>query len=184
MLETPTKALAEDVDTAIRDAYHTLRNALHKVEDLKMRVIREPNVKPFGQEHDEMYKMYLDLSRRFQTTREEVRDRSGPTLPQPPTPAQEPAPPPPTPAPAPALVPVPSKEGPPVTPAPASVPAPSPKEPLIVPTPAPVPTQVQVPVPSTEEPPTAKLPVRRSKSRPYVLVPVRFVTLSSHTTGG
>jgi len=176
MLETPTKALAEDVDTAIRDAYHALRNALHKVEDLKMRVIREPDVRPFGQEDDEMYKMYLDLSKRFQTTREEVRDRSGPALPQPPAPIPESAPPrPPTPAPAP--VPVPSTEEPPAAPPSVIAPAPSTKELPI--TPAPVP----VPPPSTEEPRPVKVLIKRSRSRPYVLVPVGFLTLSPYAVG-
>lgn len=177
MLETSTKALAEDVDTAIRDAYHALRNALHKVEDLKMRVIREPDVKPFGLEDDEMYKMYLDLSKRFQTTREEIRDRSGPALPQPPAPIPEPAPPPP-PAPTLAPVPVPRTEEPHAALTPAPVPAPSTEEPRTAPTPVPVPT------PITEEPRTVKFLAQRSKSRPYVLVPVGFLTLSPYPMGG
>ena len=184
MPETPTKALAEDVDTAIRDAYHALRNALHKVEDLKMRVIREPDVKPFGQEDDEMYKMYLDLSRRFQATREEIRDRSGPALPQPPAPIQEPAPPRP-PTPTPVVVPVPSTEEPRAAPPPVQAPAPSTKELRTTPAPVPVPAPVPapVPVPITEEPRPVKAPARRSKSRPYVLVPVGFLTLSPYTMG-
>jgi len=193
MLETSTKALAEDVDTAIRDAYHALRNALHKVEDLKMRVIREPTVKPFALEDDEMYKMYLDLSKRFQSTREEIRDRSGPALPQPPAPIPEPAPPRP-PTPTPALVPVPRTEEPPVKPTPVPVPVPSTEEPRTAPAPVQVPTPsteeprtapapAPVPTPSTEEPRTVKLPAKRNKSRPYVLVPVGFLTLSPYTMG-
>lgn len=87
MPETSTEKLAEDVDTAIRDAYHALRTALHRVEDLKMNLIRQPDVKPFEPEHEEMYKMYLDLSKRFQEMREEVHDRShGLGQPQHPTP--------------------------------------------------------------------------------------------------
>lgn len=76
MPETSTKQLVEDVDSAIRDAYHTLRTALHKVEDLKMQLMRQPESNPFGPEHDEMYRMYLSLSERFQATREGIRDRS------------------------------------------------------------------------------------------------------------
>jgi hypothetical protein len=89
MPETSTKQLVDDVDTAIRDAYHALRTALHKVEDLKMKLIRKPEANPFGPEHEEMYRMYLDLSKRFQATREEIRDRSN--LVQPPPPTPEPA---------------------------------------------------------------------------------------------
>ena len=90
--ETPTKEQAEEVDTAIRDAYRAIRTALHKVEDLKMGIIRQPDVNPFGPEHDVMYDRYLDLSKRFQTTREElsVRDRSGLAQPRPPTPGPAP----------------------------------------------------------------------------------------------
>ena len=92
MPETPTTKLAEEVDTAIRDAYHAIRTALHKVEDLKMGIIRQPDVNPFGPEHDKMYEMYLDLTKRFQTTREElsVRDRSCLAQPRPPTPGPPP----------------------------------------------------------------------------------------------
>ena len=77
-LDIQTSGLVEDVDIAIRDAYQALRTAVHKLEDLKMRVIRGPVVKPFGQEHDVMYKMYLDLSARFHVTREEICDRHSP----------------------------------------------------------------------------------------------------------
>ena len=115
MAETSTEKLAEDVDTAVRDAYHALRTALHRAEDLKMKIIRQPDVKPFKPEHDEMYQMYLDLSKRFQEMRKEVRDRSGLAQLRPATPE---------------------------------------------------------PAPRTEEPRTVKLPFQRSKSRPYVLVPV------------
>ena len=82
MPEASTSELAEEVDTAIRDTYHALRTALHKLEDLKMKIIRHPQATPFEPEHDEMYKMYLDLSARFQTTREEIRERSGLVQPQ------------------------------------------------------------------------------------------------------
>lgn len=124
MPETSTKQLVDDVDTALRGAYHALRTALHKVEDLKMKIIRQPEANPFGPEHDEMYKMYLDLSKRFRATREEIRDRSNMVYPPPPTP--EPAP------------------------------------------------------HMEEEPPVTKplSPGKRSKSRPYVLVPVSLA--SSH----
>jgi hypothetical protein len=128
MPETSTKKLAGDVDTAIRDAYHALRTALHKVEDLKMKIIQQPDsANPFGAEHDEMYKMYLDLSKRFQTTREEIRDRSGQVQPRPPTPG---------------------------------------------------------PAPRADESCTVKPPVQRSKSRPYVLVPVGFVISSLYIVKG
>jgi len=127
MPETSTEKLVEDVDTAIRDAYHALRTALHKVEDLKMKIIRRPDVNPFGPEHDEMYKMYLDLSKRFQTTREEICGRSGVVQPRLPT---------------------------------------------------------QGPAPRTDEPRIGKLPSQRSKSRPYVLVPVGFVISSSFAVKG
>jgi len=127
MPETSTEKLVEDVDTAIRDAYHALRTALHKVEDLKMKIIRQPDVNPFGPEHDEMYKMYLDLSKRFQTTREGIRGCGDLAQPRPPT---------------------------------------------------------QGPVPRTDEPRIGKLPFQRGKSRPYVLVPVGFVILSSFTAKG
>jgi len=73
-----TSGLVEDVDAATRDVYHALRTALHKLEDLQMRVIRGPDAKPFGKEHDKMYKMYLDLSARFQATREEMCDYGSP----------------------------------------------------------------------------------------------------------
>ena len=53
-----------------------------------MKIIREPAPNPFGPEHEEMYEMYLDLSKRFQEMREEIRDRSD--LVQPPTPTPEP----------------------------------------------------------------------------------------------
>ena len=76
-LDIQTSGLVEDVDIATRDAYQALRTAVHKLEDLKMRVIRGPGAKLFGQEHDVMYKMYLDLSARFYTTREEICDRHG-----------------------------------------------------------------------------------------------------------
>lgn len=128
MSETSTEKLAEDADSAIRHAYHALRTALHKLEDLKMKIIRQSDAKPFGPEHDEMYEMYLDLSKRFQTTREEIRDRSGLAQPRPPTPE---------------------------------------------------------PPPCTDiEPRTVKHPFQRSKSRPYVLVPVSFTILSSFTVEG
>jgi hypothetical protein len=90
MAETRTKRLVKDIDTATRDAYHALRTALYKVEDLKMEIIQQPGDNPFGAEHDEMYKMYLDLSKRFQDLREEIRDRPGnlvqaqPSTPEPP----------------------------------------------------------------------------------------------------
>lgn len=128
MPETLTGKLAEDVDAAIRDAYHALRTALHKVEDLKMKMIRQPDVKPFGPEHEEMYKMYLDLSKRFQETREEIRDRSPTVQPQPPTPGPAPC--------------------------------------------------------TTGESRSGKSPFQRSKSRPYVLVPVSFVVSSPFTIKG
>lgn len=86
MPETSTKRLVEDLDTALRDAYHVLRTVLHKAEDLKMKMIRQPEANPFGPEHDEMYKMYLDLSKRFQEMREEIRGRTIPVQLQPPTP--------------------------------------------------------------------------------------------------
>lgn len=86
MPETSTKRLVEDIDTAIRDSYHALRTALHKAEDLKIKMIRQPETDLFGQEHDEMFKMYLDLSSRFQETREEIRGRSNLVRSQPPTP--------------------------------------------------------------------------------------------------
>lgn len=127
MPETSTETLTEDVDAAIREAYHALRTALHKVEDLKMKIIRKPDVNPFGPDHDEMYKMYLDLSKRFQATREEIRDRSGLAQPRPPTPE---------------------------------------------------------PAPRTDEPCVRKLPFQRSKSRPYVLVPVGLIILSLFTVTG
>lgn len=127
MPETSTEKLAEDVDTAIRDAYHALRSALHRVEDLKMKIIRQPDVQPFGPEHEEMYKMYLDLSKRFQEMRDEVRDRGDLAQPRPPTPG---------------------------------------------------------PAPCTDEPRIGKLPFRRGKSRPYVLVPVGFVIPSPCTMKG
>jgi hypothetical protein len=57
-----------------------------------MKIIRQPEANPFGPEHDEMYQMYLDLSRRFQATREEIRGRSNLIQPPPPTPIPEPAP--------------------------------------------------------------------------------------------
>ena len=90
MSETSTKRLVEDIDTATRNAYHALRTALHKLEDLKMKIIRKPEANLFGPEHDEMYKMYLDLSKRFQEMREEVHGRTNLVQSQPPTP--EPAP--------------------------------------------------------------------------------------------
>ena len=121
MPETSTEKLAEDVDTAIRDVYHALRTALHGVEDLKMRMIRQSDVQPFRPEHDEMYKMYLNLSKRFQEMREEVGNHSDPGQSQPPTPAR--------------------------------------------------------PAPHTDEPHIGKLPFPRSKSRPYVLVPVGPIIL-------
>ena len=124
MPETSTERLTEDVDTAIRDVYHALRTALHRVEDLKMNIIRRQNITPFGPEHDEIYKMYLDLSKRFQETREEVRNRSDLTQPQPPAPG---------------------------------------------------------PAPRMDEPRTGKPPFPRSKSRPYVLVPVSSATPSLYT---
>ena len=146
MPETPTENLVEDVDTAIRDAYHALRSALHKVEDLKMKIIRQPDTKPFGPEHDEMYGMYLDLSKRFQATREEIRDRTGQLQPRAPTPRA------PTPR------------------------APTPREPT---PPAPIPE----PAPRTDEPRTVESPFPRSKSRPYVLVPVGFLVFSLQRRG-
>lgn len=90
MPEASTKQLVEDIDTAIRDAYHALRTALHKVEDLKMKVIRHPEANPFGPEHDEMYKMYLDLSARFQGMREDVHDRANLARSKSPTPEPPP----------------------------------------------------------------------------------------------
>ena len=92
MPEISTSSLVEGIDSAIRDAYQAIRTALHKVEDLKMEIIRQPAANPFGSEHDEMYQMYLDLSRRFQATREEIRERSNLVQPPPPTPTPEPAP--------------------------------------------------------------------------------------------
>jgi hypothetical protein len=161
MPETPTEKLVEDVDTAIRDAYHALRSALHKVEDLKMKIIRQPDTKPFGPEHDEMYKMYLDLSKRFQATREEIRDRTGQLQPRAPTP-RAPTPRAPTP-----------REPTPREPTPRE---PTPREP----TPrAPTPE----PAPRTDEPRTVESPFPRSKSRPYVLVPVGFLVFSLQWRG-
>lgn len=124
MSETSTKQLVEDIDTATRDAYHALRMALHKVEDLKMKIIRQPESNPFGPEHDEMHKMYLDLSKRFQEMREEIRDHSNLVQSQPPSP-----------------------------------------EPAL----------------HVEEPPvvTSSPIIKRSKSQPYVLVPVSVATLPS-----
>ena len=90
MPDTSTKRLVEEIDTATRDVYQALRTALHKAEDLKMEIIRQPEGNPFGPEHDEIYKMYLDLSKRFQELREEICDRCDPVRSQPPTP--EPAP--------------------------------------------------------------------------------------------
>jgi len=123
MPETSTEKLAEDVDSAIREAYQALRTALHRVEDLKMTIIRQQDAKLFRPEHEEIYRMYLDLSKRFQETREEIRDRNPSDQPRPPTPS---------------------------------------------------------PVPRTpDEPRTAgELPFQRSKSRPYVLVPVGFIVSS------
>ena len=92
MAENSTKQLAKDVDTAIRDTYHALRTALHKVEDLKMQIIEHPEINPFGPQHNEMYKMYLDLSARFQATREEISSRAGPVQVQAPTPEPAPGP--------------------------------------------------------------------------------------------
>lgn len=139
MAETPTKKLVEDVDTAIRDAYCAIRTALHKVEDLKIGIIRQPDVNPFGPEHDEMYRMYIDLSKRFQTIREElsVRDRSAHAQPRPPTPG-----------------PAPNVDEPPKPPKPPTMPTPH----------------------TSPEFPTPKPLVQRSKSRPYVLVPVGFLS--------
>src|ERR1700679_4028837 len=76
MPEASTKRLVEDLDTALRDAYHVLRTALNKAEDVKMKMIRQPEANPFRPEHDEMYKMYLDLSKRFQEMHEEIRGRT------------------------------------------------------------------------------------------------------------
>jgi len=102
MANTSTEQLAEDVDAAIRNAYGSLRLALHKLEDLKMNMIRQPDVNPFGTVHDQMYEMFLELSRRLETMRAELWDRSqgkvqpGPQLepslqfqPQPPAPGAE-----------------------------------------------------------------------------------------------
>jgi hypothetical protein len=153
MPETPAEKLAEDVDAAIRDAYHAIRTALHRVEDLKMDVIREPQGRPFKPEHEEMYNMYIDLTKRFQEMREEVRDRSDRTQPRPPTPG-----------PAPHTV---SEALSPRNPSPPNYVPPSP-EPKVVSQP-------------TDEPRIVKLPFQRGKSRPYVLVPVSFVILSPRT---
>ena len=86
MPDTSTKRLVEEIDTATRDVYHALRTALHKAEDLKMEIIRQPEGNPFGPEHDEIYKMYLDLSKRFQELREEICGRCDLVRSQPPTP--------------------------------------------------------------------------------------------------
>ena len=116
MPATSTEKLAEDIDRAVRNAYQEIRTALNRVEDLKITLIGKGDMKsPFAPEHDEIYAMYLDLSKRFQETREKVRGRNGPAQPRP------------------------STSG---------------------------------PVPRTDEPSTRDPPPRRSKSRPYVLVPV------------
>ena len=93
MTAISTEQLAEDVDAAIRNAYGSVRLALHKLEDLKMNVIRQPDANPFGTAHDQMYEMFLELSRRLETMRAELRNRSqaevrtgaqpGPPLPKP-----------------------------------------------------------------------------------------------------
>lgn len=143
MAETSTKKLVEDVDNAVRDAYQAVRTALHKVEDLKIAIIRQPDVNTFGPEHDEMYKMYIDLSKRFQTIRDELSVRDNSSLVQPP---------------------------------PQLPPQPPPRPPTPGPTPG--------PAPDMDEPRIVKPPVQRNKSRPYVLVPVGFVTLSQYTVTG
>jgi len=76
MADISTEQLAEDVDSAIRNAYGSLRLALHKLEDLKMNIIRQPHANPFETVHDQMYEMFLELSRRLEATRAELRDRS------------------------------------------------------------------------------------------------------------
>ena len=76
MTAISTEQLAEDVDAAIRNAYGSVRLALHKLEDLKMNVIRQPDANPFGTAHDQMYEMFLELSRRLETMRAELRNRS------------------------------------------------------------------------------------------------------------
>ena len=76
MTTISTEQLTEDVDTAIRDAYTSLRVALLKLEDLKMSMIREPCTNPFEMGDDQMYEMFLELSRRLETMRAELRNRS------------------------------------------------------------------------------------------------------------
>ena len=86
MSATSTEKLAEEIDRAVRNAYQEIRTALNRVEDLKITLIGKGDMKsPFAPEHDEIYAMYLDLSKRFQETREKVRGRSGPAQPRPPT---------------------------------------------------------------------------------------------------
>jgi len=87
MPDTSTRKLAEAADTAIHDAYRALGTALLRVEDLKLGILREPDINPFRPEHDEVFEMYLDLSKRFQATREEIRNRCGPAQPLLPGPA-------------------------------------------------------------------------------------------------
>ena len=90
-MSTSTEKLAEDIDGAVRDAYQAIRAALNRVEDLKMMLIGKTDIKaPFTPKHDEMYTMYLDLSKRFQDTREEMHRRSGPAQPRPPAPSPAP----------------------------------------------------------------------------------------------
>ena len=132
MPEISTKQLVEEVDAAVLDPYKALRTALRKLEDVKLKNVRQPEPSPFGQEHEEMHKMFLDLWTRYQAMREEVRDRAGVAQPQPRVPTPEPA-------------------------------------------------------PRVEEPPVVKAPspfVKRMKSRPYVLVPVSFVTLPPYSIEG
>lgn len=86
-----TEELAEDIDSAIRDAYQAIRVALNRVEDLKITRIGKVDIKsPFAPEHDEMYSMYLNLSKRFQEMREEVHGHGGPAQTRPPTPGPTP----------------------------------------------------------------------------------------------
>lgn len=86
MPEISATELVEDIDTALRDAYHALRTALNKAEDLKMKMVRQPKANLFGSEHNEIYKMYIGLSNRFQEIREEIDDRSNLVQPKPSSP--------------------------------------------------------------------------------------------------
>ena len=74
-MATSTEKLAKDVDAAIRKAHCSLRVVLEKLDDLKIDMIQQPTARPFDTTHDQMYNLFLELSRKVQATRAELRDR-------------------------------------------------------------------------------------------------------------